>query len=322
MRNLIRSHSISLVALHVFERVAATGSFTSTAHELQMAVSSVSRHVTALETALGQRLLFRHTRAVSLTEAGKRYYRDVREVLERLDLATESIVNPDAQPSGLLHLNGPVAFGRRHITPLLTEFQRAYPAIEAELTLTDAFIDPVQEGVDITFRVGPLVDSSLVARKLAEMRFIVCAAPAYLREHGIPQCPEQLLEHNCLVYKGPRGQQRWYFHRHGELAPGEAFQPYEVRGNLGGNDAESLLVAALAGQGIVLFPTWLVSDELKSGALVPLLSEWDGAVEPQPQAIHVIYPENRLRSPKVGVFLDYLFARVGAPPYWDEWHRR
>lgn len=322
MRNLSRGNAISLAALRVFERVAASGSFTDAAHELQMAVSSVSRHVTALEAALGQRLLFRHTRAVSLTEAGQRYYHDVREILERLELANESVAGLDARPGGLLRLNAPVAFGRRHITPLLAEFQRAYPAIEAELTLTDAFIDPVQEGVDVTFRVGPLVDSSLVARELALMRFIACAAPAYLAAHGEPRHPSELLDHNCLVYKGPRGRQRWYFRRTAPDADETAFEPFAVGGNLYGNDAESLLVAALAGQGVVLFPTWLVSDDLARGALVPLLAGWESAVEPRRQAIHLIYPENRLRSPKVRVFLDHLFARVGTPPYWDRWHGR
>jgi DNA-binding transcriptional LysR family regulator len=306
------SNSISLLALRLFVAVAKSGSFSAAARQQGLPASSVSRHIASLEAALGQRLLYRHTRAVKLTEAGERYYQDVREALSALDLATEHVSGTATEPHGLLRINASVAFGRRHIAPLLSSFQERYGGIEVELTLTDAFVDPVLEGADIVVRIGTLNDSSLVARRLAAQHYIPCAAPAYLDERGRPQSPDELLRHNCLLYKGTQGVQRWYFRR----GPG-VFQPCEVRGNLRSNNAESLVEAALRRQGIVLFPSWLLHEHLKRGELVAVLDGWEGAAEVKEQAIHLIYPENRLRSSKVASFLTYVTEQVGKPPYWD-----
>lgn len=214
-------------------------------------------------------------------------------------------------------MNAPVAFGRRHIAPLLASFQQANPAVEVELTLSDAFIDPVQEGADVVIRVGSLGDSSLVARQLATQRFVACAAPAYLKRHSAPLHPEQLSNHNCLVYKGTRGVQPWYF-----KAPGDPLaQRYSVKGNLSSNNAESLVEAALQGQGIVVFPTWLLFDALRAGGLTPILETYEALGEATREGIHAIYPENRLRSQKVAAFLEYLFAKIGGQPYWDHERR-
>ncbi|WP_280562958.1 MULTISPECIES: LysR family transcriptional regulator [unclassified Chromohalobacter] len=307
------SNSISLVALRLFVRVAATESFATAARQQGLPASSVSRHIAALEKALGQRLLYRHTRAVRLTEVGERYYQQVREILDTLDIATEQAAGEATHPQGLLRINAPVAFGRRHIAPQLANFQRAYPNIETELTLSDAFIDPVQEGVDVVVRVGALNDSSLVARRLANQHFVVCASPEYLEHWGVPATPDALSEHNCLIYKGTRGKQPWYFRDSGA----RKYRIREVRGNLRSNNAESLLEAALQGQGIVLFPTWLIHEELSVGRLVPILSAWEASGEPAPQGIHAIFPENRLRSSKVAAFLETLQGAIGEPPYWD-----
>ncbi|MGV8842194.1 MAG: LysR family transcriptional regulator [Pseudomonas sp.] len=307
-------NSLRVLTLRLFVRVAMTGSFADAARYYALPASSVSRHIAGLERALGQRLLYRHTRAVRLTDAGERYYHDVRQVLDSLDLATEQVIGDAKRPQGLLRINAPVAFGRRHIAPLLGRFQAAYPAINVELTLTDAFIDPVQEGADVVIRVGALSDSSLVARQLATQRFIACAAPAYLARHGSPSHPEALSEHNCLVYKGTRGIQPWYF----RAPDNEKAQRYHVKGNLYGNNAESLVAAALQGQGIVLFPSWLLVDALREGALVPILEGFAASGEATLEGIHVIYPENRLRSSKVAAFLEHLFKEIGEQPYWDK----
>ncbi len=306
-------NSPSLLALRLFVRVALSGSFAETARFYSLPASSVSRHIANLEKHLGQRLLFRHTRAVRLTDAGERYYTDVRQILESLELANEHVSSSGGGPRGLLRINAPVAFGRRHIAPLLAELQSQHPALEVELTLSDAFIDPVKEGADVVIRVGALGDSSLVARQLAPQRFVTCAAPAYLERHGVPSHPEQLVEHNCLVYKGTRGIQPWYFR-----PPGCAnFQRFDVNGNLYGNNAESLVEAALQGQGIVLFPTWLLYQALRERTLVPVLDHFEASGEVTLEGIHVIYPENRLRSSKVAVFLQHLFRETGERPYWD-----
>ncbi|RUR39515.1 LysR family transcriptional regulator [Vreelandella populi] len=308
---------MDLNALRVFERVAATGSFTVTAHHFHRAVSSISRQIAALEESLGQQLLYRHTRAVTLTEAGERYYQDVREILEQLDLATEALMAPGSEPSGLLRLNAPVAFGQRQILPILHHFQRRYPAIKVELMLTDQLTDPVREGLDITFRVGELADTTLVARRLAPMNYVVAAAPAYLQRAGTPLTPADLSEHNCLLYQGEMGRQRWYFHH-----PEQPSLTCKVDGSLYSNDAESLVRAALMGQGLVMFPTWLIADELAAQALLPVLEQWRGEVAPGRRDIHVLYAQRRLHTRKVSAFLDHLFEVVGPVPPWDSWCER
>ncbi len=309
---------MDLNALRIFERVAATGSFTATARHFHRAVSSVSRQIASLEEALGQQLFYRHTRAVTLTEAGLRYYQEVREILERLDLATEALTAPNTAPSGVLRLNAAVAFGQRQIVPILHHFQRRYPAIKSELMLTDQLTDPVREGIDITFRVGELADSTLVARRLASMNYVVVAAPTYIQRCGRPNTPDDLEHHDCLLYQGEMGRQRWYFH-HAEQP--QAFA-YKVDGSLYSNDAESLVRAALMGQGLVMFPTWLIADELASGKLLPLLEAWRCEVVPGRRDIHVLYAQRRLHTRKVSAFLDHLFEMVGSTPEWDRWREQ
>ncbi|WP_077529735.1 LysR family transcriptional regulator [Vreelandella utahensis] len=306
---------MDLNALRVFERVAATGSFTATARYFRRAVSSISRQIRGLEEAIGQPLLYRHTRAVTLTEAGWRYYEEVREVLERLDAATEALAHPSTEPSGVLRINAPVAFGQHQVVPLLHHFQRRHSGIKAELQFDDRVVDPVREGHDITFRVGNLADSSLVARRLAPMNYVVAAAPRYLDTHGEPDTPEELTGHNCLVYQGEMGRQRWYFQTTGESSA----TPYEVSGSLYSNDAQSLLLAALMGQGLVLFPTWLVADALVSGELVPVLKAWHCEVMPGCRDLYVLTSERRLRARKVRAFLDFLFESLSPQPPWDCW---
>ncbi|MGQ7246874.1 LysR family transcriptional regulator [Halomonas sp. V046] len=306
-------NAVDLITLRLFVRVGLTGSFAAAARYHDLPPSSVSRRIARLERALGHRLLYRHTRAVRLTDVGERYFHRVGEALERLDAATEDVRGAAHNPQGLLRLNAPVAFGRRHIAPLLAEFQAAYPRIEVELTLTDAFVDPVQEGADVVIRIGSLEDSSLVARRLAMQRFVVCAAPSYLAEHGRAQTPRDLRSHNCLVYKGTRGEQPWYFR-----VPGEPrFGDVGVHGNLRSNNADSLVAAALEGQGIVLFPTWLLFDQLRQGTLVPILGDWEAAGEPTLQGIHAIFPENRLRSSKVDALLTVLARWETHFPPWE-----
>ncbi|MBR9790472.1 MAG: LysR family transcriptional regulator [Gammaproteobacteria bacterium] len=307
---------MDLNALRIFERVAATGSFTIAARHFHRAVSSVSRQIAGLEESIGQPLLYRHTRAVALTEAGLRYYKEVRGILEQLDLATEALVNPDPEPAGVLRINAPTAFGQRQIVPLLNEFQHRHPGISTELLLTDQIIDPVRQGLDITFRVGDLRDSSLIGRRLAPMNYVLAAAPSYLAANKAPAQPSDLVHHNCLLYQGEMGRQRWYFQ-----APDQTEStPFEVTGNLYSNDAESLVQAALLGQGLVLFPTWLIARELSVGALVPVLGNWRSEVMHGHRDLYVITPQRLIGVPKVSRFIEYVFEVTSPVPPWDRWH--
>ncbi|MCG7590286.1 MULTISPECIES: LysR family transcriptional regulator [unclassified Halomonas] len=306
-------NSIRLLTLRLFVRVAVSGSFSEAARYFGVPTSSASRHIASLERALGQRLLYRHTRAVKLTEAGERYFHEVRDALARLELATEQVMGGAQHPQGVLRINAPVAFGRRHIAPHLARFQQQYPGIQVELTLEDRFIDPVQEGADVVIRVGALADSSLVARGIARQRFVVCASPEYLATHGSPASPEALSQHNCLLYRGSKGTQSWYFQERGSP---RAIR-YALSGNLVANNAESLVEAAIAGQGVVMFPSWLLFEPLRQQTLVPLLTQWEASEDGYLDNIYAIYPENRLRSSKVSVFMAYLGRTIGNVPYWD-----
>ena len=303
-----------LKAHRFFAMVAVTGSFSATARHFQVPASSVSRFIAALEREVGQQLLYRNTRAVTLTEAGEHYYTQIREVLELLDAAHEMVTGKGGEVRGLVRINAPVAFGHLHIVKLLNGLYEKYPELAVELNVTDAFIDPVQEGVDITFRVGHLQDSGLIGRKICDQRYVLSASAGYVKKHGQPTSPQDLHNHDCLVYKGVSGVQRWHFRHPGH----DTVEIVDVDGPLRSNNGEVLMEAALTGQGIVLFPSWLFNKQnFSSNALIRLLPEWEGSVEASPSPIHLISPENRLRSQKVRVVWDYFLEAIGTPPYWD-----
>ena len=304
-----------LKAHRYFAMVAVTGSFSATARHFRVPASSVSRFIAALEREVGQQLLYRNTRAVKLTDAGERYYQQIREVLELLDAADEEITGKGGEVRGLVRINAPVAFGSLHIVKLLNGLYDQYPELTVELTVTDAFIDPVQEGADIIFRVGHLSDSGLIGRRICDQQYVLCASAAYIAKHGQPASPQELQHHACLVYKGTGGAQRWYFRKPGS----DKADIIDVQGPLRSNNGQVLVEAALAGRGIVFFPSWLFSREsFVSRQLIRLLPDWDGSVEQTPSQIHLLSPENRLRSQKVRVVWDYFINAIGTPPYWDD----
>ena len=307
------NRNLDLNALRTFRLVVDTGGFTAAAHRSHRAVSSVSRQIAALERSVGQALFHRHTRAVALTEAGARYIEAVRPLLAELDAATEAVFAAHNEPTGVLTINAPVAFGERQVVPLIHGFSQRYPHIQTELRLTDQFVDPVRSASDVTFRVGPLADSSLVARTLAPMRYVLAAAPAYLRRSGRPETPQALLQHDCLRYQGEYGRQRWYWR--GREA--DDFQRLDIDGSLYSDDAPSLRYAAVLGQGIVLFPTWLIDRELRDRSLVPILEDWEWEVAPEQRSISMLYAAPRLGPRKVQVFVDYVLETVGTPPVWE-----
>ena len=305
---------MQLKALRYFLMVASTSSFLATARHFRVPASSVSRFIAALEKELGRQLFYRSTRAVRLTEDGERFHQQVREAIELLDAAVDDLGRDDGGVSGRLRINAPEAFGRLHVAGLISALQAGHPALDVELQLTDAYIDPVQEGVDITVRIGPQVDSGLIGRTVAAQQQIVAASPAYLAAHGTPQVPADLLEHRCLLYKGQFGTQRWYFRE-------EASQPFEginVSGPLCSNNAEVLLAAALEGHGVVLFPSWLYHREsFAKQELVPLLGAWEGSVATETSYIQLLSPENKLRSRKVREVTAFLLEGFGTPPHWE-----
>jgi DNA-binding transcriptional LysR family regulator len=305
---------MQLKALRYFLMVASTSSFLATARHFRVPASSVSRFIAALEKDLGRQLFYRSTRAVRLTEDGERFHQQVREAIELLDAAVDDLGRDDGALSGRLRINAPEAFGRLHVARRVNALQAAHPALDVELQLTDAYIDPVQEGVDITVRIGPQVDSGLIGRTVAAQQQIVAASPAYLAAHGTPQVPAELLDHRCLLYKGQFGTQRWYFREEAS----QVFEGINVSGPLCSNNAEVLLAAALEGHGVVLFPSWLYHREsFATQQLVPLLGAWEGSVATETSYIQLLSPENKLRSRKVREVTAFLLEGFGTPPTWD-----
>lgn len=305
---------MQLNALRYFVMVATTGSFAATAKHFKVPPSSVSRFISGLEQEIGQQLFYRNTRSVRLTEIGEKYYVQIRDVLDTLDFANEQVAGKGSGVRGLVRINTAVALGRLHISRIVNKLQEIYPDLSVELILTDTFIDPVQEGVDIAIRIGSLPDSALIARKVCDQQYVLCASPEYLERYGVPDSPEDLKKHLCLVYKGLLGTQRWYFRQEHHDKP----IVLEPQGTLTSNNADVLVAAALEGRGIVLFPTWIFEhDSFKNRKLVPLLPEWTGTVDPHSIGIHLVSPENRIRSQKVRAVLDFILKEIGTPPYWD-----
>lgn len=303
-----------LKAHRYFAKVAATGSFSATARHFKVPASSVSRFIAALEQELGQQLLYRHTRAVRLTDVGERYYAQIRTVLDLLDAADEEMAGQLGHIRGLVRINVPAALGRLHFARLAIELQALHPELIIDLSLDDAFIDPVEEGADIVLRLGRLEDSGLIGRLICQQQYRVCASPAYLAAHGEPATPEELAERVCLVHRSSVGAERWHFRRPGD----EPWQAVEVSGPLRSNNSEVLLQAVLAGRGIGLFPSWLLDPQaFARGELAQLLPGWEAALHARPSPMHLISPENRLRSPKVRAVWDFLLHAIGSPPRWD-----
>jgi DNA-binding transcriptional LysR family regulator len=304
-----------LAAIRAFVRSVDLGSFSRAATEAGVKVSTVSRYVSALEADLGAALLNRSTRRLHLTEAGATFYEHAAQILSDVEEARSATISLNARPQGLLRINIPGAFGRRHVVPHLRDFLAAYPDIRIDATLTDATVDLIETGTDVAVRIGALADSTLVARRLAAHRRALVASADYLASRPPLDTPDQLARHDCLLF-ALQPASAWFF-RPGNAAAAAPLE-IEVAGRLRANDSEALLDAALAGLGIALLPTWLIGEDLRAGRLVTPLPQWEWLIAPGPErAIWGVYPPKKVLSPKVKAFLDFLSQRFGAPAYWD-----
>ncbi|CAH2603554.1 LysR family transcriptional regulator [Rhodovastum atsumiense] len=293
--------------LSAFVRTVERGSQTAAARDLGVTPAMVGRYVQSLEDRLGTRLLHRTTQRQSLTEAGMAFYPRALAVLEQLEAAEQVAAAGQAEPRGVLRVNGPMAFGVRHLAAAVAAFCELHPQLSVDLALNDRVVDLVEEGFDVALRIGRLADSSLVARRLAACRVLACAAPAYLARHGTPRRPEDLRGHNCLIYAYARhGRVRVFHGPHGAVE-------LRLSGSITANSGEALLAAALAGHGIVIEPTFIVGEALREGRLVRLLPDWRF----EELALHAVYPSARHLSPKVRSFVDFLVARFRDPPPWE-----
>lgn len=295
-----------LTAMEVFVRVVERSSFTVAAEELRQSRAMVSKHVQDLEDRLGVRLLNRTTRRVSVTEAGRLYFDRCTQILAEVEEAENAAGEHQVEPRGVLRLNAPMSFGVHHLAPAIAEFTRSHGGVSLEMVLNDRVVDLIEEGYDLAVRIGRLADSSLIARRLAPCRLVICAAPAYLAERGAPLHPEDLVGHNVLGYSYWALRDEWRFQSdRGEIS-------VRISGNLTANNGDALRAAALCGQGIIMQPTFLVGEDLARGRLVRLLADYH-----LPElGIFAVYPPGRVAA-KVRSFITFLAARYGDVPEWD-----
>jgi DNA-binding transcriptional LysR family regulator len=297
-----------LASMNAFVRVVETGSFTGAAERLGLTRAAVSKGVMQLEQQLGARLLNRTTRRVSPTEVGLAYHDRCLAILADLDEAERAVSSLHDEPRGRLKINAPMSFALLHLGVPIVDFMARYPEVMVQLMMNDRLVDMIDGGFDIGIRIGALADSSLIARRIAPARRVLCAAPDYLARHGEPAHPDDLKGHICLSYGHLDTKARWTF----DGPDGEA--TVIVDGAFCVNNGDVLCQAALCGRGIVTLPTFIVGPEIKAGRLVAIMKDWSLAT----QDISVIYPPHRYLSAKVRVFIDFLVERFGDEPYWDE----
>ncbi|MCZ6565324.1 MAG: LysR family transcriptional regulator [Gammaproteobacteria bacterium] len=299
----------NIESLRAFVRVVEVGSFSEAGRQLDMAPSSVSRQINEIEETIGARLFHRTTRKLSLTEAGRTYHERIVQILQDLDEAGLAVSQLDGSPSGVLRITAPAGLNRRHIIPAVAEFREKYPAVKVMLLVTDQYLDIVDEGLDLAIRIGQLSDSSLVVKKIADARRVVCASPKYLKVKGIPKVPENLLGHSCINFGSHYRSYVWTF------KSGKGKKAIKVSGSLVVDDGESLVAAAVSGQGIIAVPHWLVGGELKQGLLKEILTEHP--LVPQDSPIYVVYPHHRHLPPKVRFFIDFIANKFRNECKWD-----
>ena len=304
-----------LNAMTAFVRSVELGSFSKAAAEGGLKVSTVSRYITGLEADLGAALLNRSTRRLNLTEAGRLFYERATQILAEVDEARNATRSLNARPQGLLRINIPSAFGRRHVMPHMTHFLAEYPDIRLDATLTDATVDLVETATDVAVRIGALVDSTLIAKKLVPQHRILVCSPDYLDRAAPLNEPADLGRHECLPF-ALQPTRSWYC-RPFANASGPVVE-IAVNGRLRVNDSEALRDAALTGLGIALLPTWLVGVDVQTGKLVRVLQDHEWLISPGPErAIWGVYPPKKVVSPKVRAFLAFIEKRFGQPAYWD-----
>lgn len=298
-----------LSAMQTFVRVVESGSFSAVAREAQATQSAVSKQVAALERALGAKLLSRTTRSLALTEEGERYFDQARRLVAEIAEAEASLRRGEQQLSGWLRVAASVGFGRLKLLPLVTTFLASHPGVKIDLRLNDGFIDLVEQGIDVAVRIGELADSSLVARRIGTTQRVLIASRKYMRSlpKGLKalRTPEDLAQHNCIVYTELATQNAWSFSAGpGASAPVGSTTTIRTHGNLQTNSSEVVRAAVLSGMGIGFSPTWLFEDEMPHGDLQRLLPDWAAA----PIPMHAVSPSQRRHSAKVRAFTDHLVA--------------
>jgi len=295
--------------IQAFIQIVNSGTITAAAAQLQLAKSAVSRRLAEMEEQLGVELFHRSTRKLSLTDSGRGFYQRCVQILEDLTEAEHSVSQLHQEIRGQIKVAAPLSFGVMHLGPAIIDFQRQHPGITFDIDFNDRQVDLIQEGFDVGIRIAKLKDSSLMARRIAELSIVACASPDYLREHGEPKTPEELQQHSCIVYSyNPRPDQWEFRDKHDKLT--------SVRINkvIMANNGEFMRDAAVAGLGIIRQPTFIAYEHIAAGKLVPILQNYNMIMI----NAYAIYPPTRHLSRRVRQFVDFLADRFKGQPYWEQ----
>ena len=298
-----------VTGIQLFIRVVETGSFSKASADLGITQPTATKHVAALETRLGARLLHRSTRGVTPTEVGAAYYDKCKLIARELEDADNLAALMQSRVQGSLRINTSVAFGRRVLTPLVLRFMQQHPGLHVELSFEDRHVNLVEQGVDVAVRMGRLADSSLGALTLGHNPWVLVGAPAYLAARGVPTAPTDLAGHAALIYSSVQGDERWSF----TGADGTALS-VAVKGPLRSNNLSALLSAARLGLGLAVLPWYVAHESVQAGAVQPLLTQWALPA----QGVHAVYPSPRLVPAKVSGFATWLQGQLTG----DWWARR
>ncbi|MBT8082786.1 MAG: LysR family transcriptional regulator [Gammaproteobacteria bacterium] len=293
--------------MRTFVTVITEGSFSAAAERLNMSPQLASKYVAQLEARLGARLINRSTRRMSITEAGQAYFERCQYVLAEIDEMESAVGDATTAARGTLRINAPMTFGTMHLSQAIAEYQRGQPDVSVDLTLDDRVVDIVSEGYDMAIRIGRMPESALVARKLAPVRLVVCGSPDYFANREIPRTPDDLAGHECLLYTIASDASRWRFGR------GTETHDVRVSGGFSANNGDALRLAALAGRGLVLQPTFIVGEDIRAGRLRQVLEDY----EVEPMGVYAVYAHRQYLSGKVRTFVDFLAGYFGSPPFWE-----
>jgi DNA-binding transcriptional LysR family regulator len=290
----------------VFERVVERGSFAGAAQDVGLTPSAVSKLITRLEQRLGVRLVNRTTRQLALTAEGETYLERIREILDAIEIAESEIAATRSSPRGHLRVHTLPLLAADHLGPALPKFLARYPHITLDFLITNRVVDLIGENVDIALRTGHLNDSTLVARKIVDLRQVICASPKYLARRGRPSQPSDLAQHSCLTFSRIPGSAAWSFRVDGKQVS------VNVKGRIGADSAGMLLRLAIEGAGIVRLGEIAVAGPIRKGLLKPLLQDFQ---EPESYPLWAVLPPGRQRTPKIEVFLEFLSDQFGKAPW-------
>jgi DNA-binding transcriptional LysR family regulator len=285
-----------LTSMNVFVRVAKGGSFASGARELGISRAMATKHIMQLEGSLGTRLFNRTTRSLSLTDVGASYLERCQQILLDVEEMESAVTQLQTEPRGLLKISAPPVIGATHIARAVAEFLKIYPDLTVDMILQSSPGDLIDEGIDLAIYLGALDDTSMVARKLASSSLVICGAPDYLAKFGIPQVPEDLIQHSCLVNWAIAPRNKWIFKTESGV------KQIHVSGRMQSNAAHTIRIAALNGLGLVMLPVYIVGGDIEKGALKMVLENYSLP----PLDIHAVYPHRKYLSAKVRSFIDFL----------------